>query len=399
MTNIVRKVRPSNYWRIGEHESWFSDMSLKGLHLHKIGTNLVHFKKDEPKQMEYRIEVTKNKSISDEQIEMYEQNGWDYVTSYQYFHVFASLVERNATEIHTDPAEQAYTLQYLNNRIILNVIVIAVGLTFIIGMLGATWLLDGTPILQLVKGHILQQTTLSLILLYYIYYSLRGMLAIRVLRRNLKEGKAINHHAPWKKTLHKDTIFSIVFLLIAIASTAVPWIQILKSETFSLPEGDSHLPFVRLADIEQNPMLVRDEYYMRDGIDRGNRYLTNWSIFAPVQYESDEHGIIEDKVSLDESGTYSPSVKTEVYQLTFQAFAAPLVSDLIQWYSYGDETEPYVEKNHPEFDRLIVHEEARKKEIFASKGKVVMYIRYYGYAETESIIENAAQKIRLLAEK
>ena len=340
MTNIVRKVRPSNYWRIGEHESWFSDMSLKGLHLYKMGTNLVHFKKGEPKQMEYRIEVAKNKSISDEQIEMYEQNGWDYVTSYQYFHVFSSPVERNATEIHTDPAEQAYTLQYLNNRIILTVIVIAVGLPFIFGMLGATWFLDGTPILQLIKGHILQQTTLSLIVLYYIYYSLRGMLAIRASRRNLKEGKAINHHAPWKKTLHKDTIFSVVFLIIAIASTAILWIQILKSETFSLPEEDSHLPFVRLADIEQNPMLVRDEYYMRDGIDRGNRYSTNWSILAPVQYESNEHGIIEDKVWLDESGTYSPSISTEVYQLTFQALAAPLVSDLIQWYSYA------MKKNH-----------------------------------------------------
>ena len=100
-----------------------------------------------------------------------------------------------------------------------------------------------------------------------------------------------------------------------------------------------------------------------------------------------------------ESGTYSPSINIEVYELTFQAFAAPLVSDLIKWHSYGDETEPYVEKNHLEFDQLIVHEEAEKKELFASKGKVVMYVRYYGYAEMESIIENAAQKIRLLAEQ
>ena len=69
MTSIVRKLRPSNYWRIGEHESWFSDMSLQGLHLHKMGTTFAHFKKGEPQQMEYRIEVTKNKNISDERIE------------------------------------------------------------------------------------------------------------------------------------------------------------------------------------------------------------------------------------------------------------------------------------------------------------------------------------------
>lgn len=399
MTSIVRKLRPNDYWRIGEHESWFSDMSLKGLHLHKMGTNFVHFEKGEPKQMEYRIEVTKNKSISDEQIEMYEENGWDYVTSYQYFHVFASPVERKATELHTDPAEQAYTLQHLNKKMILNVIFVAVGFAFIIGMLGATLFLDGTPILRLVEGFILQQMIIIFILLYYVYFSIRAMLAIQALRRNLKEGKAINHHAPWEKTLRTNTAFSIVFVTIALASTALPWIQIIKSETFSLPEGDSDLPLVRLADLEQNPLLVRDEYFMKDGIDRANRYLTNWSIFAPVQYESDENGVIEDKVWGDESGTYSPSVSTEVYQLTFQVFATPLVSDLIKWHSYGDETEPYVEIDHPEFDQLIVYEEAEKKELFASKGKVVMYISYYGYAEMESIIENATQKMRLLAEK
>ena len=42
----------------------------------------------------------------------------------------------------------------------------------------------------------------------------------------------------------------------------------------TLPEGNSDLPFVRLADIEQNPMLVRDKNYMKDGVDWGNRYST-----------------------------------------------------------------------------------------------------------------------------
>lgn len=399
MTSIVRKWRPTDYWRIGEHESWFSDMSLQGLHLHKMGTTFAHFKKGEPKQMEYRIEVTKNKSISNEQIEMYEENGWDYVTSYEYFHVFVAPVERKATELHTDPAEQAYTIKQLSKRLILNVIVVAVGFAFIVSMLGSNLFLDGMPILRLVEGFILQQMFIIFMIVYLIYYSVRGMLTIQTLRRNLKEGKAINHHAPWEKTLRTSTTFSIVFLTIALVSAALPWIQILKSETFSLPEGDSDLPLVRLADLEKNPMLVRKEYFMKDGVDWANSYSTNWSLFSPIQYESEENGVIEDKVWGDESGTYSPSVSTEVYELTFQAFASPLVADLIKRYSYDDETERYVEINHAEFDRLIVYEEAERKELVASKGKVVMYISYYGYAEIESIIETMAQKIRLLAEK
>ena len=218
MTSIVRKLRPSNYWRIGEHESWFADMSLQGLHLHNMGTTFAHFEKGEPKKMEYRIEVTKNKSISDEQIEMYEENGWDYVTSYEYFHVFASPVERNATELHTDSAEQAYTLQQLSKRLILNAIVSAVGFIFFIGMLGSTLFLDGTPILRLVEGFILQSMTITFVILYLIYLSIRAMLAIGALRRNLQEGKAINHHAPWEKTLRKNTALSIVFVTIALVS-------------------------------------------------------------------------------------------------------------------------------------------------------------------------------------
>ena len=74
MNKIVRKVRPADYWRIGERESWLSDMAAQGLHLNKMGTYFAHFKRGEPKRMEYRIEVTKNKRISNEQIDLYDDN-------------------------------------------------------------------------------------------------------------------------------------------------------------------------------------------------------------------------------------------------------------------------------------------------------------------------------------
>lgn len=54
---VVLKLRPSNYWRIGEHESWFSDMAKEGLHLRKVGSMFVHFIKEEPKETRYRIRL------------------------------------------------------------------------------------------------------------------------------------------------------------------------------------------------------------------------------------------------------------------------------------------------------------------------------------------------------
>ena len=47
---------------------------------------------------------------------MYLESGWGYVTRYGEFNVFASPVEANASELHTDPTEQAYTLNYLNEK-------------------------------------------------------------------------------------------------------------------------------------------------------------------------------------------------------------------------------------------------------------------------------------------
>ncbi|MEG0385943.1 MAG: DUF2812 domain-containing protein, partial [Solibacillus sp.] len=182
MTKIVRKVRPGDYWRIGELESWFSDMSAKGLHFQKMGIHFAHFQKGEPKRMEYRIEVIQTKEMSYDQSNLYEENGWDYVASYQYFHVFSSLEEHHAPELHTDPMEQSYTLDQLNKRLILNFIQFSVVFLFIIGTLAAMWFLDGTPIRRLVEGQLTQQITLSLTFFYVVYYSTRAMISILALR-------------------------------------------------------------------------------------------------------------------------------------------------------------------------------------------------------------------------
>lgn len=63
MNKTVYKLRPSDYWRIGEHESWFADMAAKGFQLKKMGLQFVQFIKGEPKEMKYRMDVSINKKI------------------------------------------------------------------------------------------------------------------------------------------------------------------------------------------------------------------------------------------------------------------------------------------------------------------------------------------------
>lgn len=398
MNKTVLKLRPASYWRIGEHESWFSDMAANGLYIKRMGLYLAKFVKGEPQQMRYRIDVTPKKKMMQEQIDMYADCGWDYVTSYNQFHVFSSLVERNAPEIHTDPAEQAYTLKELDKKLKANAAMTVIALILIIGMLLAIWFLDRTPVLMAVEGSAIQQTIIAMLFIYLAYQSFQAAISIRALRNKLSEGKPVDHHAPWKKHFRRNNAVTVLFLIYTLLSLAFFATQFVKKETKTLPSVSGDLPIVRLADIERDPAFVRGaSEHMSDGVDWSNRYTYHWSLFAPVQYETDENGVIPGKPAADGSGDYSPELSTKVFQLTFPLMADELLSDLVKWYNYDNDEESFIEMNHPELDRLIVHETKEYKEVFASKGKAVMYVRYCGNASFDLIIGKMAEKMELIS--
>ncbi|WP_059172668.1 DUF2812 domain-containing protein [Bacillus sp. FJAT-27445] len=399
MNKVVYKLRPSDYWRIGEHESWFADMATKGFHLKKMGLHFAKFVKGESKNMRYRIDVSIKKKITPEQIQMYAENGWDYVTSYNFFHVFSSPVELNAPELHTDPAEQSYTLKELDKKLALNASIVVGGMILMIGMLTSIWFLDGTPTYILVEGFAIQQTIFSIFIGFMAYTSLQAAISIRALRKALMEGKPIDHHAPWKRHHRLHSTIAFLFTVVVGLSAIIPFVQLVKMDTKTLPEASIDLPFVRLADIEQNPALVREEpTYMSDNVDWGNRYTFDWSPLAPVQYETDETGVVPGEMWEDGSGEYSPSIYTRVYQLSFPSMADNLISNLIKRYRFEESDKDFVEKKHPNFDLLIVNEKKESKQVYASKGNAVIHVRYYGYADINSVIKNIAEKIELISE-
>ena len=397
MNKSVHKLRPSDYWRIGEHESWFADMAAEGFHLKRMRLHLAQFVRGEPKKMRYRIDVSMK--IRPEQIKMYAESGWDYVTSYNFFHVFSSPVELNAPEIHTDPAEQSYTLKRLDRKLAMNACISVAAIILMLGMLSSIWFLDGTPTFVLVEGIAIQQTILTIFIGYLAYTSLQAAISIRALRKDLIEGKPIDHHAPWKKHYRLNSIIALFFTIVVGLSAILPFTQLVKGYTKTLPEESLELPIVRLADIEQNPTLIRGESsYIKDNVDWDNRYTYNWSPLAPVQYESDENGVVPGKMWRDGSGEYSPSIHTSVYQLSVPALADNLMADLIKRYRYEFSDENFVETKHTDFDLLIILDEEDFKEVLASKGKTVIQVRYYGNADINSVIENIVEKVELISE-
>ncbi len=62
MGKTVRKLMLDDLFAIGRNESWFVDMSKKGLHLRKFGRMFIHFEKGEPEEIRYRMEALKKPS-------------------------------------------------------------------------------------------------------------------------------------------------------------------------------------------------------------------------------------------------------------------------------------------------------------------------------------------------
>lgn len=397
MNKIVRKLRPSDFWRIGEHESWFHDMAAKGFHLKRMGFYFAKFVKGEPREMRYRIEVSMNRGISQEQLAMYTESGWDYVTSYQYFHVFSSPFGSGAPELHTDPAEQSYTLQELDKKLALSASLVVISMLLIFGMVFSIWFLDGTPTYTLVEGSVIQLTILTLFIGYTGYSSLQAARSIRALRKSLIEGKPIDHRAPWEKHYRLKSTISFIFTIMVGLSAILPFLQLVKGDTKTLPEESVDLPIVRLADVEQDPSFIGEKSsHIVDDVDWGNRYSYQWTPFAPVQYDTDEQGVVPGKMWGDGSGEYSPSISSKVYQLNISAMAEPLISDLLKRYTYRDEV--FDEIEHTDFDHLLIFKEENSMKAIVSKGKAVVYVNYHGYADINSVIENIEERIELISE-
>lgn len=395
MTKTTRRLLTGDLWRISEHESWFTHMAKEGLHLKKVGKLFAHFAKGEAKDTRYRIETSLNKTITAEQKEFYMESGWEYVTSYGLFSVFSSPAELNAPELHTDPAEQSYTLQHLDKKIALSAIYTVVISIFFLGMFSFLWSLEAGATLALIEGSITPYATGLVVFIGAVFTMIRATLSIRNLRKTLSEGRPINHEAPWRKHRRITLAVSYTIIVIAAIGAVIPWMHLIMNKTETLPLASTDLPLVRLADIEQNTSLVREESGRT--IDILNRYSYDWSPFAPLQYESDEYGIVSDSLWKDGSGVYSPSIHTQVYKLSFPTMSEGLITDLVNKYNWRYDERDFILQENEDFDTLLIRESDDKKEVFAAKGKGVIYVRYHGYADMDTIIKSVNEKINLIA--
>ena len=411
MNEIVRKLRPTDYWRISEHESWLEHMASNGFHLVKTGRWFAKFIKGEPKQMRYRIEISYDNKIKSKQRNTYSELGWDYVTGYDNFNIFSSPVELNAPEPHLDPVEQSYTLKELDKEFTLNAIVTTLGFSIQLWMIYYIYFQDSAYILNLIEGRLFQQIVFAVFVLYLIYNSIKSAISVHAFRKTFLVGKPINHNSPWK---NRRKIHFIIHAICVLGLIIPLFIQVATNKAIPLHGAPIDLPIILLQDIEQNSNLISktthntlqdNPYYdlLRQQHDlrflyHENIYKYNWSFFAPVQYYSDEIGIIPNEMWKDNSEVYSPSINAWIYQLRFPSMGSDLIVDLVKKRSIRYEKGSFIEIDNEDFDQLTIFQgDDNLKEIFALKEKAVIHIRYRGYKDNNSIIKSISQKINLIS--
>ncbi len=121
------KLHPSDY-ALGENEKFYGDMEAKGWRLVKRGEYRSKFERVEPSRTRYRVEVAgaslpDGPALPEEQIAVYEDCGWEYVTSRGLSHYFRAPEDSDAPEFYADPRQQAETLKGLRRRLLVGTLI------------------------------------------------------------------------------------------------------------------------------------------------------------------------------------------------------------------------------------------------------------------------------------
>jgi len=252
------RFHPDEY-ALGENEKFYSDMEARGWRLVKRGSTLSKFEPCEPSSARYRIEVVSPEflgetELSDEQIMVYADCGWEYVASYSMLHIFRAPAGSDAPEFYTDPRQQAATLKKLRRSYLLAwlpiVIMLALWLSMAAAMRGdvGAVLREGMAELQrrwvtVTTMYIMVYTTLA----YAIYSMIRGAVSISRTYRRMKRGIPLDHDPKGKQILHrivKHTTSAVMVICVALTA----WQLSVGYEKYDLPmEADG--PYLLLSDL------------------------------------------------------------------------------------------------------------------------------------------------------
>ena len=407
MGKVVRKLHIASPYQIGPYESWLSDLAGRGLFLKKTGRVFATFEKRDPANMEYRIDIAKGK-FSEERKRIYEESGWEYVSSVLWAHFFRAPAEAAKTEVHTDAVEQGFTLDSLRKFLVGPVITVVL-CTLLIVMVNC-WKLffRGTPHLNLIdsSGY---EIFVTLCYIPTLILMIKQFIDVRALSQTLFKGKTIDHHASYAKHKRFNTILSIFAILISIFTFANIGVMIVTisdivtaADSFKYVER-TEVPFLQLRDLEN----LDDAYYRVDFSDDDEKAAIEAMPEGTIVFYG--YGRIRKSLLAPDMRTTSESfyiigeqsdarLDVEYYRLTFGWMAEGLMKEMMD-----KEVEKYQDRNEnamdlrevtiEALDQAFVASDSYSTLLFVRKGNQVMMIEYSGDRTEEELLDAIVAKI------
>lgn len=240
------QFHPDEY-ALGENEKFYSDQEARGWRLVKRGAYLSKFIRVEPSRARYRIEVSapgflEEACLSEEQVAVFADCGWEYVTDRGMLHVFRAPEGSDAPEFYADPRQQAETLKKLRRSYVWAWVPVAVYLGFQLllaasmsGSVSVTLSRWGTG----VRGAWIEATALAagcgFLLLWGLYTLVRGAWTISRTYRRMRRGVPLDHSPGGRHLVHKTVHRGLLAAAAVCALLAAA--QWLGTEKYDLPES------------------------------------------------------------------------------------------------------------------------------------------------------------------
>lgn len=280
--NRTWRFHPKDY-EIGENERLYERMAAKGWLLKKRGLYLSRFERAEPEKRRYRIELSVPEGIDaeqelpEEQVDLYEECGWSFVTRQHLIHVFTAPEGSDAPEFYQDSAAQADTLKALRRQYrfswVFYLILFGIEIWFILAVGG---LLEDKGAAEL-RVAWYRLTAFFLFYLTFINWKaiegVYGEFRLWRLYKRLKKGKTIEHALMKRHWPHRIFSFAMGILLMACAIGGIfQWTGIVRCDLKDAEEG----PYLLMKDMgfegesegtyESGRSLLCDQWYVHETI-------------------------------------------------------------------------------------------------------------------------------------
>lgn len=229
-------------------EAWLEDMARRGWRLEKMMLCFASFRRAEPAEVRYRLDVLSDEKRSQEEElnAYYAECGWERVTDFsaQELAIFCAE-DASAEELHTDPAVLRQALRKVGTSVVVQVVVCVLGI--VIGFFGICGILKDT--LHLLIGHDLYGL-LGFVLVILAFCVRLGMLcpALRRYRAWERKGEITPHHRSGARV-----VCFLVFLAFALPGVfgVVKWNRAGRNTPFyTLESYTQPLPYPMWQDID-----------------------------------------------------------------------------------------------------------------------------------------------------